>query len=104
MSTAVSLAFSPLHRLRKNEFPSGMRSMIKMIITAFNVFLYDLEFSTMTRFFPGLISAAFQNYVPKSMPKTCYWDLRMRRETTIKKIPFIYEIVIIYLNITCDNV
>jgi hypothetical protein len=44
---------------------------INYVFTELRVFLSDLEFSTMTKFLPGLISAAFQNYVPKSMPKTC---------------------------------
>lgn len=71
MKGQVSLIFSTENHLRSDEHLTGRQSVVNNIVTAFRVFLYDLEFSTMTKFFPGLIKAAFQNSVPKSMPRTC---------------------------------
>ena len=50
----------------------------------------DLEFSTMTKFFPGLMSEAFQNYVPKSIPKT--WASETTRIVSMSKKIFIFII------------
>ena len=52
------------------------------------VFLSDREFSTMTRFFPGLMREAFQNYVPKSMPKT--WASETTKMASMSKKILIY--------------
>jgi len=56
------------------------------------VFLPDLEFSTITKFFPGLIKEAFQNYVPKSIPNT--WASETTRITSMSKKIFIFIIIV----------
>lgn len=67
---------------------------INILITPFIVFRPDLEFSTITRFFPGLINEAFQNYVPKSMPNT--WASERTRIVNMSKKIFIFIIPLIY--------
>lgn len=62
--------------------------------TEFNVFREDLEFSTITKFLPGLIRAAFQNSVPKSMPNT--WALiDEKRDKTIRMAMFVIDLLIL---------
>ena len=42
----------------------------EIFFTPLLLFLLERLFSTITRFFPGEIRDAFQNYVPRSMPMT----------------------------------
>ena len=59
-----------MRRLRSDGYHPEMRSMLRIFFTPFIDLRPDLEFSTITSFFPGLINDAFQNYVPKSIPST----------------------------------
>jgi hypothetical protein len=70
---------------------------INYLFTELRVFLSDLEFSTIAKFLPGLISAAFQNYVPKSMPKTCALITEIKLSNT-KNIRFLIKFFLLYTN------
>ena len=70
---------------------------INYLFTELRVFLSDLEFSTITKFLPGLISAAFQNYVPKSMPKTCALITEIKPNIT-KNMRFLIRFFLLYTN------
>ncbi len=70
MKCQVSLFSWTWSHLQRIEHHLGRQSAYKLLITELRVFRSDLEFSTMTKFLPGLIRAAFQNSVPKSIPKT----------------------------------
>lgn len=70
MNFGASLTFCTGHRLRSGGLLLELKSSLRKYDTPLMVFLPDLEFSTITRFFPGLMRDAFQNSVPKSMPIT----------------------------------
>lgn len=71
MKDGAFLIFYSLIRLQRISSLLERQSTISTLVTELSVFRYDREFSTITRFLPGLIKAAFQNYVPKSIPNTC---------------------------------
>ena len=54
------------------EMPDAVKEgyLNQILVTPLLLFRPDRLFSTITRFLPGEIREAFQNYVPKSMPMT----------------------------------
>ena len=74
--------FLTLHKGIVFEMPNAIQkgNLHNNISTPLWLFLPDLEFSTMMRFLPGEIKAAFQNSVPKSMPMT--WGETTRKRTS----------------------
>jgi hypothetical protein len=88
MRFGVFLIFCTRHRFQNDERPTGLTTKLTEDVTPLMVFRPDLEFSTMTKFFPGLIKEAFQNSVPKSIPKT--WASETTRMASISKKIFIF--------------
>lgn len=84
------LIFCTEHRLRNDGLLPELRSELIENVTPLIDFRPDLEFSTMIKFFPGLINDAFQNYVPKSIPNT--WASETTRIANMSKKILIFII------------